>query len=258
MKKIFILIFSLISFQQLFAQTNFQIKQATQGKGLVYNTEKAVLIAGKTNGFALGYQWGELKTYYKTTFYRIDLGFLRHPKETRVNPNGATVPTANSYYYGKQNSFWQLRAGWGEKRYLSEKESIRGVAVGFSYCLGPTLGLLKPYYLERGGIEGNGFNVDRILVKYDPNNPSEFTDKNSINGAASFFTGVSETRLTPGGHANIGVHFDWGAFEDFVRSMEVGIATDIFLRKVPILVENSQNRLYFINLYLHLQLGKRK
>lgn len=259
MKKQSTLLFFIVCFTGLMAQTNFQIKQANRGKGLVYNTEKAVLIAGKTNGFALGYQWGELKTYYKTTFYRIDLGFLRHPKETRVNPNGITVPTANSYYFGKQNSFWQLRLGWGEKRYLSEKEeSNRGVAVGFSYCLGPTLGLLKPYYLERGGFETSTIKIPSVLVKYDPNNPSEFTDKNSILGSAPFFTGLSETRMTPGGHANLGLHFDWGAFEDFVRSLEVGISTDIFAKKVPILVETSQNRLYFINLYLHLQLGKRK
>lgn len=258
MKKKYILLFFIVAATSLLAQTNFQIKQATQGKGLVYNTERAVLIAGKTNGFALGYQWGELKTYYKTKFYRVDLGFLRHPKETRVNPNGVSVHTANSYFYGKQNSFWQLRAGWGEKRYLSEKESIRGVAIGFSYCLGPTLGLLKPYYLEKGGVEINGGATSSVLIKYDASNAKDFLDKNTINGSASFFTGLGETKATPGGHANLGVHFDWGAFEDFVRSMEVGISTDIFAKKIPILIESSQNRLYFVNLYLHLQLGKRK
>lgn len=259
MKKQFTFLLLMICFTNfLLAQTNFKIKQANQGKGLIYNTEKSVLVAGKTNGFALGYQWGELKTYYKTTFYRVDLGFLRHPKETRLNPNGTTVATSNSYYFGKQNSFWQLRAGWGEKRYWSEKESIRGVAVGISYCLGPTIGLLKPYYLEKGGFESSSSKVPGILIKYDPNNPSEFTDKNNIFGAAPFFTGLGETRITPGAHANLGLHFDWGAFEDFVRSLEVGISTDVFTKKVPILIESSQNRLYFLNLYLHLQLGKRK
>ena len=258
MKKWFLLSCFILTVTNIFAQANFQIRQASKGKGLVYNKEKAVLIGGRVNGFALGYQWGDLKTYYKTTFYRVDLGFLRHPKETRVNPSGTTVPTSNSFFYGKQNSFWQLRAGWGEKRYFSEKDANRGVAVGMSYSLGPTLGLLKPYYLTLNLPEGNGLKLPKNYIKYSEETAKTFLDKNKITGVAPFFTGISETKLTAGGHANLGVHFDWGAYEDFVRSIEAGVEADFFFKKVPILIAKEENRLYFLNLYLHLQLGKRK
>ncbi len=250
--------FSLLLSSAIFAQANFQIRQATKGKGLVYNKEKALLFEGKTNGFAIGYQWGELKTYYKTTFYRIDLGFMRHPKETRVNPSGTTVATTNSFYYGKQNSFWQLRGGWGEKRYLSEKDAVRGVAVGMSYNLGPTLGLLKPYYLQLNRAENNGVRLLDNYIRYSAETAKTFLDKEKITGTAPFFTGIGETKLMAGAHANLGIHFDWGAYEDFVRSVEAGFAVDMFFKKVPILVAAEQNRTFFANLYLHLQFGKRK
>lgn len=241
------------------AQGNLQIRQANRSKGLVYNTEKAMVFEGKTNGFALGYQWGNLKTYYKTTFYRVDLGFLRHPKETRVSPTGVTIPT-NSFFYGKENSFWQLRGGWGEKRYFSEKDNqaSRGVAVGMSYSLGPTLGLIKPYYLNLTRNEINSVRLPENYIKYSAQTAADFLNKEKINGAAPFFTGLRETTVTPGAHVNMGIHFDWGAYEDFVRSIEAGVAADFFFKKVPILVAKQENRLYFVNLYVHLQIGKRK
>jgi hypothetical protein len=53
------------------------------------------------------------------------------------------------------------------------------------------------------------------------------------------------------------VHLDWGAFDEFLRALEVGIQLDIYPKKLPIMV-NSENRPYFMNLYVSLQLGKRK
>jgi hypothetical protein len=241
----------------IYAQNNSQIRKSNSGRGLIYNTEKALLLEAKTNGFNVGYQWGTLKTYYKTTFYRLDMGYIRHPKETRVSPNGASVPT-NSYFYGKENSFWQIRGGWGTKRYFSEKDAARGVAVGMSYNFGPTLGLLKPYYLNLNQKENSTIRLPDNYIKYSSETAKKFLDKTQINGAAPLTTGLGETRFTPGAHANIGIHMDWGAYEDYVRSLEAGIAVDAFFKKVPILVSNEQNRLYFVNLYVHLQIGKRK
>jgi hypothetical protein len=258
MKKwlLYIMFFSIVPFVK--AQNNFQLQKSNKGKkGLIYNKEKVVLIEGKTNGLDVGYQWGELKTYYRTTFYRLNLGFLRHSKETRINPLGVTTPTTNSYYYGKRNSFWQLKAGWGEKRYLSEKDGIRGVAVGYSYNFGPSLGLLKPYYLQKG-TNGNDTRLNQNYIKYSVETEKDFLSKNRISGAAPFFTGIDEIKTQIGGHINWGLHLDWGAYEDFVRSLEVGIAADIYLRKVPIMVFDAENRNYFFNLYAHFQLGRRK
>ncbi len=168
MKRLLLFFVSLLIVVVVEAQSNFQIRNAsTTGKGLVYNTEAAVILEGKTNGFAAGYMWGNLKTYYKTSFYKIELGYLRNPKESRISPQGLTVQTANSYIYGKRNSFWQLKGGWGAKRYLSEKDATRGVAVGLSYSFGPNLGLLKPYYLQLHSSENSilGFILTGVLMK---------------------------------------------------------------------------------------------
>ncbi|MFZ4544460.1 MAG: hypothetical protein ACOYOA_10450 [Saprospiraceae bacterium] len=259
MKRLLLFFVSLLIVVVVEAQSNFQIRNAsTTGKGLVYNTEAAVILEGKTNGFAAGYMWGNLKTYYKTSFYKIELGYLRNPKESRISPQGLAVQTANSYIYGKRNSFWQLKGGWGAKRYLSEKDAARGVAVGLSYSFGPNLGLLKPYYLQLHSSENSTIKLVNNFIKYSPETAATFLNKNRISGTAPFFTGIGEMKLIPGGHINFGLHLDWGAYEDYVRALEVGVAADFFLQNVPIMVADSQNRPYFFNLYMQVQIGKRK
>ena len=53
---------------------------------------------------------------------------------------------------------------------------------------------------------------------------------------------------------------DWGAFDEFMRAVEAGIMIDIFPKKLPIMAPVNgvdENRPYFFNLYVSLQLGKR-
>ena len=59
------------------------------------------------------------------------------------------------------------------------------------------------------------------------------------------------------------LHFDWGAYGEFIRSAEIGLMADAFIRDVPILADNemlgiNNNQNIFLNLFVNLRLGKRK
>jgi hypothetical protein len=51
---------------------------------------------------------------------------------------------------------------------------------------------------------------------------------------------------------------DWGAFDEMVKALEIGLSVDVFARKAPIFVGDEQNRQVFFNFFLNLQFGKRK
>lgn len=234
--------------------------------GVVYNKEFAVDIKLHTNGFALGVNIGQLKTFYKTRFFNIEIGEIKHPREFRQSFErqvSSRNEVSKAFVFGKQNSFIVLRGGIGEKRYLSEKAKRRGLAVGISYEAGPSLGILKPYYLELIRIsEPNTREFDLSSERFSEENAEDFLQVLSIWGASGFSKGLSEVSFMPGAHAKFAVHFDWGAFDEFVKAIEAGIMADFYLKNVPIMVEsdlinNSENRPFFINLYLNLQLGKR-
>lgn len=240
----------------IFAQTTLLPREeAYQPKGVVYNKEYAVNFTLHSNGLRLGFDHGTIKTYYKTNYYHFDIGYLRHPREVRQSLNyQTTLDISNSYTFGKQNSFFMVRGGFGTKRYLSEKTKHKGVAVGINYEIGPTLGFLKPYYLVFA------FRVDGERevreLRYNEENASLFLDDTRIQGKAGFFKGLDEVNILPGIHGKIGTHFGLGAFEKYVTALEAGLMVDVFFQEVPIMIIDN-NRSFFINVYLTLQLGKR-
>ena len=70
---------------------------------------------------------------------------------------------------------------------------------------------------------------------------------------------MKELTFTPGIQARGGILFSLGAYDKYVKMIEVGIMADLFIKKISILAETEaiSNKPYFINLYLTLQLGAR-
>ena len=246
----------------LTAQGTFQPKQLDGGdKGIIYNQELAVGLRVHTNGFALGVDIGKLKTYYLTQFIHFEIGELKHDREVRQSfdfPSSLNGKVSRAFKFGKQNNLYVIRAGFGHKRYLSEKAKKKGVAVGVTYQIGPTLGLLKPYYLE---LFPSDNSPDRLPIstKYSEAEAERFLNIWNIYGASIWSKGLDELSIIPGGHAKVSMHFDWGAFDEYIKAFEAGIMLDVFTKKAPIMVEidGIQNRPYFLNLFLNIQFGKR-
>ena len=147
----------------------------------------------------------------------------------------------------------------------SEKAKKKGVAIALSYSGGVSLGLLKPYYLDLFRFSDPP-SIDFFISseKYSEENRELFLTQNRIYGSSGFARGLGEIRFRPGGHAKFGVNFDWGAFDQFAKSLEAGVMVDFFFQKVPIMVEdpefvpNTENRFLFVNFFVNLQLGKRR
>ncbi len=228
------------------------------GVGIIYNKETTFNLKLSTNrGIIPGLEFGKLKTYYKTTTFSVNIGELKSVKEVRQSADPTLSRSFRPFVFGKQNNFFALRAGWGAKRYYSEKARTKGVAVGMSYSIGPTLGMVKPYYLAltyQGDVPGN----NRIVhEKYSEENANVFLNETRILGASPFTKGFSEISLIPGANASIAFHMDWGAFDEFVKAFEIGAMLDVFPKNVPIMV-SDENTPFFFNFFLNLQLGKRR
>jgi hypothetical protein len=243
----------------IFSQNRFK----NDNKGILYNTEKVL----DARLYSFGWGWsanalfGNVRTYNKTTYYTVGLGFdLKHPKEVGKQTD-FTSSSANTgfrkYTYGKQNYATSVRLGYGIKRYYSEKAAKNGVALALNFAGGANVALIVPYYLEIGVSRTDLTKV--VSTKYSAETAKLFLDPYQVRGKSGFFKGIGETKVVPGIYGQAGVHLDWGAFDEYVRAAEIGVQLDIFAKPLPILVEspNVKNRPYFFNLYLSLQLGKR-
>lgn len=263
MKQIFIILFSLLALS-LSGQRIIQPKLVELDlKGVIYKSETAFELKIHENGFALGYTKGEIKTYNRTKFYNFEIGMLKDPREKRQNKNYNFISLydSNSFVYGKINNFLNVRASLGFKRYLSEKAKRKGLAVGYSYSFGPTIGILKPYYLDLIIREDSSIpNVQLSSESYSEENADRFLDLNDIFGSSSFFKGFGKIGVVPGIQGRVSSHFALGAFDKYVKAIEIGIMMDLYIKKIDILIESEEisNKPYFVKLFISGQLGYRK
>ncbi len=232
-------------------------------KGIIYRKETTGDLTLHNNGFLLGANFGDIRTYYRTNYYNISIGILSNPREHGQTKNVSIIDGVlpKKFKFGKQNFVFVLRAGKGVKKYISDKAKRKGVSIGYNIEFGPSLAVLKPTYLnfvEQTIVNGELQN-NLVTKKYTPENKALFTNYDLIYGGASFSKGFGELGFIPGAQAKMGLFFSVGAFDEYVKAAEIGIMVDAFIKKVPIMVEINQykNSPIFMNLYVNLHFGKR-
>lgn len=232
-------------------------EQSGRPGGIAYNKELSAGGRITTAGWGFFVDYTTRVNMDKRRSLVLDVNFLQHPKELKkVNEyNFAfSFDSPKPFVYAKQNSFFSTKLGYGNKFLIGEKAEKSGFEVSFNYLFGPSIGLIKPYYLEIL-YEQDG-NIFSVAQKYAPETASIFLDATSIYGYSGFSTGLGEITVVPGGYAKAGLAFDWASFDEYIKSLEAGIGAELYMRDVPIMIlENNQP--YFVYLYLSLQLGKK-
>ena len=236
----------------------------TTGKGLVYDNEMTFNMSlASPRNFLIGMRSGKLVSFDELRYWSLSFGDLRHTRERRENPDRINLLTnrvSRAYVFGKQNQLYALRLGFGKRKYLSEKARQRGVAVGYSYEFGPTLGILKPYYLE---VDAGEPNSNRIIdIRHTGTNTAEFLNQDRIFGASAWTQGIDELSIRPGIHAKAAAHFGFGAYDEMAKSLEAGVSVDFLLGETDIMIESDltpgiTNNPLHISLFINVQLGKR-
>ncbi len=213
--------------------------------------EKSGFVMLHTSGFGIGYRSGKHITGYKKRMFEVELTGMKHPKEVRtVN---MYFENSKSFLYGKENSFFLLRSGIGTQKIINSKPYWGGIELRYFYYGGISLGLLKPVYLyilHETGIPDKPYTLS--IEKYDPE--KHFTE--NIFGRASFFKGFDKLTPVPGLYFKTGLNFEYGAFDESLKALEVGIAVDAYMKEIPIMAFDK-NKSIFISLYLSFHFGSR-
>ncbi|MFN2429379.1 MAG: hypothetical protein ABR574_05145 [Cryomorphaceae bacterium] len=203
-----------------------------------------------TNGWGAHVTWGKGLTAFKSRILQLEIVEMKHTKEVRAfNPY---YEDSRSYVFGKQNSFFVIRPTFGIKKVKFDKIRKSGVAIGYNWRVGPSLGFTKPVYLEIGDSDSPPFR--RITVeKYDP----EVHTVEMIFGRAGLLRGINELRIHPGLHGAFGINFEYAPDRASIKGLEIGMTVDYYpLNEIEIMAF-SDNYNLFVNFYLTLQFGKK-
>lgn len=223
---------------------------SSEGVRLFYRTEMSGGAFIHTNGFGVNFRHGKRLTGYSKRILAVELLTMKHVKEFKSsNPY---IDNNRGFVFGKMNALAILRPSFGLQKVWFSKDAKKGVQIGYFLQGGPSLGFLKPVYLEVADETGGVWNRQVKIEKFNPDRHN-FTN---IYGRAPVLKGIEETKLLPSLHAKFGLNFEYAPIDDMLRAIEVGIAADAFLKKIPIMAFETNRNIMF-TLYLKFQFGRK-
>ena len=180
--------------------------------------------------------------------FGLEIMNVKHPQEVRKSSRS----TGNFFIYGKSSYLYALRFQYGRDLILFAKAPQQGVEIKAVGAIGPSIGIVAPYYIERS--VDNSFFVT-VREPYDPNN-SQHTF-NNILGTGNVFQGVGESTLQLGVNIKAGLNFELGTIKSQVTGFEVGFLLDSYFNKI-VLMPTTTNYSLFPTVYFALFYGNRR
>lgn len=214
-----------------------------------YDYDKEVLfgINKNTNGGLIGgvsFKIGSRINDNLFQFFNLELANVKNPKEVRYN----TV-LGNSYIFGKSNYLYAIRPQYGREIIAFKKAPHQGVQISFLTAIGPTIGLLAPYYVE--------YALSRTETVRQPYDPSVHQSRFNILGPGRLFEGIGESEIAFGANAKAAINFEFGFFKSNVTGLELGYQFEGFTKEIP-LMPTTENRQIFQSVYVTLFYGFRR
>ncbi|MBO0932572.1 hypothetical protein [Fibrella aquatilis] len=185
-------------------------------------------------------------------YLSLEVVNVRSPREYSPQNNFG----GSSITPGKENYLFVVRPQYGRELALFRRNADEGISVNAIFAVGPSLGIIKPYY-----VEVSSGNTTR-QVPY----AQAYSSAENIVGSGSFFKGLGESTLTVGIHAKAALSFELSAFRNNTTGVEIGFLAEMFPKTI-IIIPNLDptaggrevgNRNFFTSGYVTLFFGSKK
>jgi hypothetical protein len=196
---------------------------------------------GIPGGIRVKYAWLRKKNNKQFNCLSLDIVNIRHPKEYRTPSD-----SGNGYYiYNKTNFLFIVRPNYGREFLLFRKSSEEGLELKLVTSVGPSIGLVKPYYI----LVSNG-NGSSTPVHYVPGVRADQILGNS------FFSGFDQMSVVMGANARVALQFGISAWDTYVTGVELGFQIDALSQKV-IIISYADNKSFYTSAFVNFYFGKR-
>lgn len=237
---LFLFLLCLTGTSNLFAQTQDSYEYQSEFTwGINKNTS-----GGLIGGFMFK-KARKLNDYQLETF-GLEIMNVKHPQERRVN----SETTGNSFIYRKSNYLYALRFQYGRDFILFKKAPQQGAEIKAVFAIGPSLGIVAPYYIERQA-EGPGGRT--IHEQYQPG-----VSFSNIYGTGKLFEGLGDSNIAFGGNLKAALNFELGIVKSQVTGFEAGFLLDAYTKEISLVPEADKNYSVFPTLFITLFYGSRK
>jgi len=177
---------------------------------------------------------------YKTIGF--ELVNIKHPKENKYS---SALGYGRTFVWGKKNYLFSLRGQYGRELIVVNKRDYQGVRVNAQLAIGPSLGLLMPYFIKYSR------NNRMVIENFD----STVHTFNNVIGSASFFEGIGDIKIKPGLNFKAALNFEFGS-QKTSSAIEVGFLGEIFTDEV-VIMPTAKNYSFYPTAFITLFYGRK-
>jgi hypothetical protein len=244
------------------AKTAKQWKSHAEKWGLDSNFNYSLALSGRlnTSGWSGGLQFIRQQKHRNRTIYQVYFSEIKHEKE--IKQQGTESPYNNlgktsPFIFGKINNAYTLQFGFGKEQMIFPSLMDGNMTVSFRYLFGPSLALLKPYYLKLIYVD---YFPDPVAYlkseRYSAANDSHFMQQGNILGKDSWSKGLGEVKYIPGLFAECYFIIEPDRPKAFVKSVSIGGNIAFYSSKIEIMADKIAYP-YQASFFVGLSLGKR-
>ena len=230
--------------------------------GLDSNYTYALSLSGRlnTNGWAVGIYYLKQVAPGRKSLWQFHVSEIKHEKETKQQqPSGVFTGLGKKtpYIFGKINNVYNIQLGYGREQLLFPALLDGNLSVGIRYAAGPSVALLKPYYLKLVNVEYQPEERQWITEeRYMISNEDRFLKPSLILGASAWGKGLKEIRYIPGIFAELALVFEPDRPKSFVKTITIGGNAAYYSSRIE-LMATREAYAYQLNFFVGLALGKR-
>lgn len=213
-----------------------------------FRNERSLGIVLSTDGIGASFRAGKRIDYLNKRLIEIDAGTLRDLKEYRQRQ---VYGQGGAFIFGKLNSTFYLRGGYGHQHEMYSKEDFGGIAIRYFFSAGPVLAIYKPVYYKV--FYQNPIQPEEPVIREEKFDP-KISVPSEIYGRASFTKGLKETKVMPGLYGKAGFNFEYSKEDRAIHAIEIGGLVNAFPREIPIMALEN-NKQFFFSLFVSYRFG---
>ena len=177
---------------------------------------------------------------YKTIGF--ELVNIKHPKENKYS---SALGYGRTFVWGKKNYLFSLRGQYGRELTVVNKRDYQGVRVNAQLAIGPSLGLLMPYFIKYSR------NNRMVIENFD----STVHTFNNVIGSPSYFEVIDQIKIKPGLNIKAALNFEFGS-QKTASAIEVGFLGEIFTDEV-VIMPTAKNYSFYPTAFITLFYGRK-
>ena len=210
---------------------------------IYYRSERGWGISAQTTGYGFNYRYAKVVNRRNKWIYQADFNTIKHDK--KVKRFVIMTPTLERFVYGKLYSAFNLQLTFGRQKEIYQKLDRNSISIRIFFLIGGSTAFLKPIYYKIGES-----STELEIRKFTKATPSHY-----IYGKASYFKGIEETKLIPGGIARVGMSFEFSKKDTRFRMLEIGAQLEVYPRVLKIMA-TEDNDMFYPAAFLSYRFGK--